>query len=275
MKSYFQIIRPLNLIITAFASFIAYYIVAEQIIYTNLMLIIAATVLTAGAGNIINDIIDIDIDTINKPHRPLPSKNMTVSSAYVTYSVLAASSITSGFFLGYHSFAAVILVNFILLFYTIFLKRRPFWGNFLVAFISGYLFYFCSITTGNFEMIIPLAISAFLFHFIREITKDIADIEGDRARNSNTMAIKLGERRTVILTRLLIMTLMFYLIYLMTFGGYHFYFTLIICFSVLPVLIFVLFRMSGDLKSIAYEKLSLIMKIDMFFGILAFYFGLK
>jgi 4-hydroxybenzoate polyprenyltransferase len=274
MKSYFQIIRPLNLIITAFASFIAYYIVAEQIIYTNLILIIAATVLTAGAGNIINDIIDIDIDTINKPHRPLPSKNMSVSSAYISYTVLAGSSITAGFFLGYHSFAAVILVNFILLFYTIFLKRRPFWGNFLVAFISGYLFYFCSITTGNFEKIIPLAISAFLFHFIREIIKDIADMEGDGANNSDTMAIRLGERRTVLLTRLLIMTLMFYLGYLMIFGDYHFYFTIIISLFVLPVLIFVLFRMSGDLKKTPYEKLSLIMKIDMFFGILAFYFGL-
>lgn len=274
MKSYFQIIRPFNLIITAFASFIAYYIVAEQIIYTNLMLIIAATVLTAGAGNIINDIIDIDIDTINKPHRPLPSKNMSVSSAYITYAVLAGSSITAGFFLGYHSFAAVILVNFILLFYTVFLKRRPFWGNFLVAFISGYLFYFCSITTGNFEKIIPLAISAFLFHFIREIIKDIADMEGDGANNSDTMAIRLGERRTVLLTRLLIMTLMFYLAYLMVFGDYHFYFTIIISMSVFPVLVFVLLRMSGDPKKITYERLSLIMKIDMFFGILAFYFGL-
>ena len=102
MRSYFQIIRPLNLIITAFASFIAYYIVAEEFIYTNLMLIIAATVLTAGAGNIINDIIDIDIDTINKPHRPLPSKNMSISSAYISYAVLSGSSITAGFFLGYH-----------------------------------------------------------------------------------------------------------------------------------------------------------------------------
>lgn len=274
MKSYFQIIRPLNLIITAFASFIAYYIVAEQFIYTNLMLIIAATVLTAGAGNIINDIIDIDIDTINKPHRPLPSKNMSIGSAYVWYSFLAGSSITAGFFLGYHSFAAVILVNFILLFYTIFLKRRPFWGNFLVALISGYLFYFCSITTGNFEKIIPLAISAFLFHFIREIIKDIADMEGDGANNSDTMALRLGERRTVLLIRLLIMTLMFYLGYLMIFGNYHLNFSLIISFTVLPVLVYVLIRMFRDNKNIPYEKLSMIMKIDMFFGIIAFYFGL-
>ena len=99
-------------------------------------------------------------------------------------------------------------------------------------------------------------------------------MEGDSRNNSDTMAIRLGERRTVHLTRLLIMTLMFYLGYLMIFGDYHFYFTLIITISVLPVLIFVLLRMSGDLKNVPYEKLSLIMKIDMFFGILAFYSGL-
>ncbi|MBN2789031.1 MAG: UbiA family prenyltransferase [Candidatus Delongbacteria bacterium] len=253
---------------------IAYFIVAENVIYLNLLLIILSTVLTAGAGNIINDIIDIDIDLINKPDRPLPSKNMKIHSAYTSYSILVIGSLTSGYFLGYHSFAAVLLVNFVLLFYTIFLKRRPFWGNFVVAFISGYLFYFCSITTGNFTSIIPLAISAFLFHFIREIIKDIADIEGDKNQRANTMAIKLGVNRTVLIVKFLILTLIAYLTYLMIFGEYRYYFSATILVAVFPVLIFVFSFLFRDIKDINYEKLSLIMKIDMFFGILAFYFGM-
>jgi len=274
MKYYFQIIRPLNLLITAFASITAYIIVAEQINYMFLLFITLSTVLTAGAGNIINDIIDIDIDAINKPQRPLPSKNMKISSAYTWYSVLVAGSLASGFFLGYHSFAAVALVNFILLFYTIFLKRRPFWGNFVVAFLGGYLFYFCSITTGNFITIIPLAISAFLFHFIREIIKDIADIEGDKHQRANTMAIHLGITRTVIIVKALIFTLVLYLSYLMLFGEYKIFFSIVILFAVFPVVFYVLMSLFKNIAEINYEKLSLIMKIDMFFGILAFYFGL-
>lgn len=274
MNSYLQIVRPLNLLITAFASIIAYFIVAENLNYNYLMLITLSTVLTAGAGNIINDIIDIDIDLINKPGRPLPSRKMKISSAYILYSILVSGSLTSGYLLGYHSFAAVILVNFILLFYTIFLKRRPFWGNFVVAFISGYLFYFCSITTGNFTKIIPLAISAFLFHFIREIIKDIADIEGDKNQRANTMAIKLGVVKTVILVKSLIITLAFYLTYLIIFGDYKVLFSAVILFAVFPVILFVFFSLFRDISKINYEKLSLIMKIDMFFGILAFYFGL-
>lgn len=275
MKYHLIIIRPLNLLITAFASIIAYFIVAENIIYLNLVLIVLSTVLTAGAGNIINDIIDINIDLINKPERPLPSKNLKVSSAYIAYSILVIGSLVSGFFLGYHSFAAVLLVNFILLFYTIFLKRRPFWGNFIVAFISGYLFYFCSITTGNFASIIPLAISAFLFHFIREIIKDISDIEGDKNQRANTMAIKLGVTRTVFIVQALIMTLVAYLSYLMIFGDYTYFFHGIILITVFPVILFVFAVLFTNVKNINYEKLSLIMKIDMFFGILAFYFGMK
>jgi geranylgeranylglycerol-phosphate geranylgeranyltransferase len=274
MKSFILIIRPLNLLITAFASFIAYFIVAKEIEPINLVLIILSTVLTAGAGNIINDIIDIDIDLINKPQRPLPSKNMTVGSAYIWYGFLVAASLASGFFLGYHSFAAVILVNFILLFYTIFLKRRPFWGNFVVAFISGYLFYFCSITTGNFEKIIPLAISAFLFHFIREIIKDLSDMEGDARNKADTMAIRLGVKKTVKLVTALLYSLVFYLVYLMLYGDYRIYFSVLILSAVLPVIVYVLISLKKELPSVNFEKLSLIMKIDMFFGILAFYAGM-
>ncbi|MDD4206050.1 MAG: UbiA family prenyltransferase [Candidatus Delongbacteria bacterium] len=274
MKSYIQIIRPLNLFITAVASLAAYFIVAGKVNCTDLVLIILSTVLTAGAGNIINDIIDIDIDSINKPERPLPSRNMRISSAYYLYAFLVASALTSGYFLGYHSFAAVILVNFVLLFYTIFLKRRPFWGNFVVAFTGGYLFYFCSITTGNFDKILPLSVSAFLFHFIREIIKDIADIEGDKHQRANTMAIRLGIGRTVTLVKLLLTTLVFYLVSLMAAGGYNSYFPLIILLFVFPVIIFVFGSLFKEPSKVNFEKLSLIMKIDMFFGIAAFYFGM-
>ncbi|HXK49072.1 MAG TPA: UbiA family prenyltransferase [Clostridiales bacterium] len=274
MRHYIQIIRPLNLIITAFASAAAYFIVSAEMKTGNLMLIIAATVLTAGAGNIINDIIDIGIDSINKPHRPLPSKNLKISSAYYLYSFLVIASCTAGYFLGYHSFAAVVLVNFILLFYTIFLKRRPFWGNFVVAFTGGYLFYFCSITTGNFIKILPLAVSAFLFHFIREIIKDIADIEGDKHERANTMAIKLGVARTVTLIKLLLISLVFYLVSLMSSGEYNFYFPLIILIFVFPVIIYILSSLFRNVSNVHFERLSLIMKIDMFFGIAAFYFGM-
>jgi 4-hydroxybenzoate polyprenyltransferase len=273
MTSYFKIIRPLNLLITAFASLAAYFIVAERLNYTDFALIIISTVLTAGAGNIINDIIDIDIDIINKPERPLPSRNMSVTSAYYLYSVLVAGALTVGFFLGYHSFAAVILVNFVLLFYTIFLKRRPFWGNFVVAFTGGYLFYFCSITTGNFIKILPLAVSAFLFHFIREIIKDIADMEGDSHRRANTMAIRLGADRTVSIVKILLVTLVFYLVFLMASGSYNSYFVLIILIFVFPVILFIIVSLFKSISKVNFERLSLIMKIDMFFGILAFYFG--
>jgi geranylgeranylglycerol-phosphate geranylgeranyltransferase len=275
MKPFILIIRPLNLVITAFASFAAYFIVAEVIDYRNLILIVLSTVLTAGAGNIINDIIDIDIDLINKPNRPLPSKNMTVGSAYILYSALVAASLITGYFLGYHSFAAVILVNFILLFYTIFLKRRPFWGNFVVAFISGYLFYFCSITTGNFEKIIPLAVSAFLFHFIREIIKDLADIKGDSIRKAETMAIKLGAKKTVSMVTALLSFLILYLAYLILYGNYKIYFSAVIITAVIPVIIFVLISLKKKSGQVNFERLSLIMKADMFFGIIAFYLGLK
>jgi len=60
----------------------------------------------------------------------------------------------------------------------------------------------------------------------------------------------------------------------MMFGGYRYYFSGVILGAVFPVVFYVLISLFKDTAKINYEKLSLIMKIDMFFGIIAFYFGL-
>jgi hypothetical protein len=150
MKSFILIIRPLNLLITAFASFIAYFIVAKEIEPINLVLIILSTVLTAGAGNIINDIIDIDIDLINKPQRPLPSKNMTVGSAYIWYGFLVDRIPRVRLFSRLPFLRSCHTCKFHSSFLYHLSKKKTFLGEFRGRFHKRIFFYFCSITTGKF-----------------------------------------------------------------------------------------------------------------------------
>jgi len=275
---YWEILRPLNVLITAISAAVAFSLATslEQNGYNqlNLLLVVIATSLTAGAGNIINDIYDIKIDRINKPERPLPDGRIGVVSAIVYYLGLVGIAVYSGYLLGMHSFIAVIAVNILLFTYASYWKKSLLAKNLLVAVISAYLFYFCSITAGNALKILPLAIAAFLFHLIREIIKDIADLAGDRAEEARTIVIRYGQKVTITLIRALVLILIAYLAAVAYWFDYRFYFHLIITATILPVLIFVYYQVGRTSPQADYERLSKIMKLDMLCGLLAFYAGI-
>lgn len=278
MIVYWEILRPLNVLITAISAAVAFSLATslEQNGYNqlNLLLVVIATSLTAGAGNIINDIYDIKIDRINKPERPLPDGRIGVISAIGYYLGLVGIAVYAGYLLGMHSFIAVIAVNILLFTYACYWKKSLLAKNLLVAVISAYLFYFCSITAGNALKILPLAIAAFLFHLIREIIKDIADLDGDRAEEARTIVIRYGQKVTITLIRALVLILIAYLAAVAYWFNYRFYFHLIITATILPVLIFVYYQVGRTSPQADYERLSKIMKLDMLCGLLAFYAGI-
>ncbi|MCU0333010.1 MAG: UbiA family prenyltransferase, partial [Ignavibacteriaceae bacterium] len=81
-----KIIRPLNFLIT-FASVIVAAVICSPDKFPELNAFLAAFAASfaLAAGNIINDIYDIDIDKINRPLRPLPSQKITIKEAYSFY----------------------------------------------------------------------------------------------------------------------------------------------------------------------------------------------
>ena len=273
-----EILRPLNVLITGISAAVAYSLASslESTAYNrfHLLLVILATSLTAGAGNLINDLYDIKIDRINKPERPLPQGRISVSGAISYYLLLVAVAVLCGWFLSMHSFAAVIGVNILLYTYASYWKKSLLAKNLLVATVSAYLFYFCSITTGNALKILPLAAAAFLFHLIREIIKDMADLDGDRQEMAKTLIIRFGSRVTVRVVRILIIMLLGYLTVAALIFDYKIYFHLLIILTILPVLLYVFVKIRSAGNSGDYEKLSRIMKYDMLCGLLAFYVGI-
>lgn len=276
MKAYIHILRPFNLFITAFSSFIAYYLVSGGQLTFNTFLVILATTFAAGAGNIVNDIFDFEIDKINKPNRPLPSGKMSIKFAWLYYFFTAIIAQTAAYFLGFISFTAVFIVNSLLLFYASNFKRIPILGNIVVAGISGYLFYFSVLTLENKLSILPLAICATLFHLSREIIKDIADVEGDKADEAATIATKFGIKFSAISALIVLTALLLYLVNLILFSGYSRAFHVLILCAVIPVILYVSYELITTKKedSFKFEKLSSLMKYSMFAGIAAFFFGM-
>lgn len=183
----------------------------------NFFLLVLSTVLIAAAGNVINDYFDLKIDRINKPDKIIVGRHIKRRAAMVMHIVLNSFGILIGGYVAYsigmwklgliHVFAVMSLW-----YYSTHFKHTVFTGNFIIALLAAIiplivgLFeipvinYRYSMVLSEFKVslnfisywIIGYAIFAFLFTLAREITKDIADIEGDEHCGSYTIPIAYG-----------------------------------------------------------------------------------
>jgi len=91
----------------------------------------------------------------------------------------------------------------LLWFYSMYFKRKLILGNLLVAFLTGivpmYVLLFnreVSLSDFNGCIVAAFALYAFWLNLIREIVKDLADVDGDLLLNSKSMPISFGVTRT-------------------------------------------------------------------------------
>jgi 4-hydroxybenzoate polyprenyltransferase len=205
-----RISRFWNLLIIA----VAQYITAVYLIDTRLMLdwhlavLSFATVLIAAAGYIINDYYDVKIDLINKPERVVVGRGISRRYAILLHSALSITGILMGLVLGWKIGVVNFFSVFLLWLYSNLLKRLPFIGNFVVAFLTGssiavLLFQYPSAQKTN---ILIYALFAFFMTLVREIIKDMEDLKGDNTFGCKTLPIVWGLRRTKNLIYLLTFT---------------------------------------------------------------------
>ena len=205
-----QIVRPLNMILSLCAVFIAGWLVND--ITSPLLPYTALVVLCfAGASNILNDVLDINIDKINRPNRMLPSGHLKIQEALLLMSILYALGIMATSYL--HPVGqqiALALVLPLLALYTPLFKRLPFIGNLVVGAILGLVFIFTEgAIIGNVDkMWIPFCLATTLSS-VRELVKDAADMEGDAVEDFQTFPRKYGLITTLWLLRILTIALCF------------------------------------------------------------------
>jgi 4-hydroxybenzoate polyprenyltransferase len=199
LESLLKLTRFGNLVIIGLAQYCtAGFLIATTTLNDGALFILAtSTVLIAAAGYIINDYYDVKIDYINKPGRVVIGKSITRRYAILFHVVLSSIGVLLGLFLSWKIGAVNLLTVFLLWFYSNNLKRLPFIGNFVVAFLTGLAilvvdFYY---RTGS-ALIIIYASFAFFMTLVREIIKDMEDLKGDVTFGCKTLPIMLGLRRT-------------------------------------------------------------------------------
>ena len=294
---YLKLIRYQNLLMLAFMQLLfRYSFLKQQDIQLALAdwqygLLVLSTVLLAAAGYVINNIFDVASDTINKPNDVVIGKGITETRAYNIYFGLNITGVAIGFYLSNvivrPGFATIfILIVSLLYFYSTTLKQIMLLGNFVVALllalsviIIGIFDIFPATDVDNqaqmaslFSILIDYALFAFMINFIREIVKDIEDVNGDYNQGMNTLPIAIGiSRAAKIALGLAIVPFVLSLLYI---NKYFVENDLLIvtlyafAFVLAPLLYFIVKIFSAKSQK-DFHHLSTVLKLILLFGILS------
>ena len=111
-------------------------------------LIFLVVFLITGAGNAVNDYYDREIDSVNRPSRPIPSGRILPRTAFrYSLALFAVGCIMAGL-VSQICLAVAVFNSALLFFYARNLKATPLAGNISVAFLTGSTFLFGGAAAG-------------------------------------------------------------------------------------------------------------------------------
>ena len=252
-------------------------------------LLVLSTILLAAGGYVINNIFDQETDSDNKPNDVIVGRSISETQAYNLYFTLTVSGVALGFYLSNviqkPGFASIfILIAATLYLYASSLKQMLLIGNIVVAFLLS----FSVIIIGIFDLypatvlenqqqmkiffsiLLDFAVFAFMINILREMIKDIEDMDGDYNQGMNTLPIAIGKLRTCkiifVLSFIPILVILFYINkYLLYLLWVTIYMLIFVCG---PLLLFTVKMIKANTKK-DFQFLSLLLKWILLFGILS------
>lgn len=172
-----------------------------------------SSVLIAAAGYIINDYFDLNIDRVNKPDKLVVEKIIKRRWTIIWHWILSGLGLLVGFYVSWKLHNPVVALGNILCvvllwFYSTTFKRKLLIGNVLISLLTAWVIlvlFFCEFKVVSpdfvqerfvlarlFKYAIVYAGFAFIISLIREVVKDIEDMNGDARYGCRTMPIVWG-----------------------------------------------------------------------------------
>lgn len=190
--SLFKLTRPINCTITFLSVLLGGWLGTLILSHNLLLAALSASLITAG-GNVLNDVCGITEDRINKPHRPLPLGHLSQTTAIVFTILLQFIGLVIGLTLPTPAPQIALIAVVGLVLYNLWLKRVPLLGNLLVSALGGLAFLYGGFAAQAYLPSRWPALFAALFHFGREILKDLEDIPGDQVLTGSTIPLSWGK----------------------------------------------------------------------------------
>jgi 4-hydroxybenzoate polyprenyltransferase len=253
-------------------------------------LLVLATVLIAAAGYVINDVHDVETDHINKPGKNQIGKIISEEMGFNIFIGLNIVALIIGFYLSNKvmktSFLGIFIISSMLLYlYATSWKKIAVVGNLIIALLTA----FSVLIIGMFDIIPAIyseneilmktllsilfdyAMFAFLVNFLREIVKDIEDINGDYNQGMNTLPILIGTERTAKISAivgLIIVCILFWYINKNLMDNGLYFATVYGLIALIAPLVFFSIKIWNAKSQKEFHLMSKILKLVIFLGIL-------
>ena len=270
-------------------------------------LLVLAVVFVSAAGYIINDYFDVRIDNINKPEQLVIDKGVKRRVAMGAHAVLSCLGVAIGIFLSWR--CNILMAGSTLFIFSVIglwvystnFKYQFFTGNLIVSILTGMTPFMVALfevpleiikyntqlvdqqihldTTTTSSVLVwtgAYSIAAFALSLIREMIKDMEDVEGDMEYGCRTIPIVLGMKKAKLIATGMILLFMAGIGYVQHYQyglkeKYSFLYFLVLI--QLPLL-FILFQTFTAKEKKHFHLASVVVKIVMLVGI-SFLFVLK
>ncbi|MFX1460908.1 MAG: geranylgeranylglycerol-phosphate geranylgeranyltransferase [Promethearchaeota archaeon] len=283
IKDIIEILRPINDIMGSLTVIIGILNtrtnISAYLVIMNIILGVITYFFVAGSGMVINDIYDLEIDKINRPERPIPSERITIKQAKIifltTYGIGVGLSIFHSFFfnIGFLNIILAVFFGFIGWVYAKWGKKSGFLGNIIVSIsFSIGLIYGAILNNSNIPPYIYFFfLTSFFLLLSREVIKGCEDIEGDKEQNVKTLAIRIGIKKSTIIALIFsLAAILFFILPYFTPIINPFLFLISMFFGLVDVGYAIILMISSKLIKENFKKISLLLKIGAFLGLIAF-----
>jgi geranylgeranylglycerol-phosphate geranylgeranyltransferase len=271
--AYFQLSRPVNVLITFISIPVACWIAGGTASSWLFFLLAGITgALVAASANAINDAFDIDIDRINRPDRPLPHGALTPRDARKMWLILSIAALVINLFLNSIALLIVVLSIVLLYFYSARLKRTVFIGNLVIGLMTGMAFIYGGVVVGRMERAVVPAIFAFFVNLARELLKDVEDMEGDQREHAVTLPVKYGVTPALVLSTVSLLILIGATVAASIFALYNLVFSFIVLVADCLICVSIMLMWRNH-SSTTMRQVSTILKIIMIIGLISIIAG--
>ena len=310
IKPYLQLLRVGNLTFVAILLYVMEKWVATPLLQLEqfgelmpwwiLTLLIVSVVGIAAGGYVINDYFDVKIDRINRPDNLVVTRIISRDAAMNLFYGLTAVGVIAGTVVAWWAHSWTLLFTYVVIpgllwFYSASYKRMFLVGNLVVAFASAIVPLLVAIANADYlhhlyqnalayspivgELYVWIggfAAFAFLLTWVREIVKDIEDIEGDREMECRTLPIVWGDKVAKIIATILLVVIATLIVYILfaVLPFSHEWKSLptryVVFGLIVPILCSIVLLWAANNRT-EYHRVQTIIKFAMFMGMLFSY----
>ena len=296
MPTFFKLVRFPNLAIVALTQYLLQYLVLLPALQEaglnpildafHFFLLVLTTILIAAGGYLINDLLDYEADLINKPTAVFVNRVYPKPIVWAIYIFVTLIGFAIAWYLAIYVQDVRLVTIYptavlLLYFYSKSWKKMPLLGNLVVAifcaFVAGVVLFADRENFGELQgqggevgvLFGGYLLFALLSTLLREIVKDIEDVEGDAKLGLKTLPIRFGvnvAKKWAIGTGALLMSSLLVFVYWL-WNRQELLSVIFTVFVVLLPLVYTLYTLQKAVGKSDFSKASFLAKLVMLSGL--------